>query len=121
MKKLLIAVVLLVWSELVFAIDGNTLHELFNTPAPYNDAASAYVAGIVDYDKTAYLIEVGSVGNGKFRMAHICWPQGATTAQFADVVKKYLNDHPEKRNGYGDAVVMAAAKDVGWWCKNNPY
>jgi hypothetical protein len=46
----------------------------------------------------------------------VCAPKGVTIGQVMDVVKKYLNDHPEKGHYSADSVIWIALQEV-WPCK----
>ena len=68
-------------------------------------ACSAFVAGVSDSLNT--LRELNN--------AESCTPTGATVGQSADVARKYLHLHPEKRHLAAATLVVMAIAEA--WCK----
>lgn len=76
---------------------GNRLYEDCRASNYFNRGyCGGYVIGVVD--------AVERSGSGP----RICVPEGATKGQLADVVLKYLEDHPERRNRDAGELVPEA-------------
>lgn len=71
---------------------GNRLFEDCTATNYFNRGyCGGYVTGIVD------MLEALSA-RGVLPARTLCIPEGATKGQLADVVQKYLGDHPERRH-----------------------
>jgi hypothetical protein len=89
-----------------YFVDGNKLLEwCAGQPGPDQLSCMAYVAGVSDTWDTA-----AKASNSKS-----CTPATAPLKQVADVVLKYLNQHPEERHLPASALVLVAIN--GAWCK----
>lgn len=73
-------------------------------------------------DKSNYVAEwacsgfIIGVSDSAFVRKVVCLPNGATIGQVVDIVKKYLNDHPEDGH-YSAASVVENALRANWPCK----
>ncbi len=64
---------------------------------------AGYVAGVTDAEAMWKAVE------GKTSKAtHYCVPEGATTAQGLRIVKKWLNDNPDKLHWRADFIIHQA-------------
>jgi uncharacterized beta-barrel protein YwiB (DUF1934 family) len=110
MKKILFILILLISSlQLNFAYDGNWLYykgledKKLNEGLRGNYFDSAlfcgYISGIVD------------TWNGLL----FCPPSHVTNGQIYDIVFKYLDEHPEKRNLSADILIVEALQKI-WPC-----
>ncbi|WP_425475910.1 Rap1a/Tai family immunity protein [Mesorhizobium yinganensis] len=82
--------------------DGNELNEDCSggTKGSFRSGACiGYVAGVVDADE--------GIGN--------CLPYGPKMGQIRDVVKQYLQDHPESRHYNASSLVVIAVREA--FCK----
>ena len=89
-------------------INGHKLH----------DKSRAYKSGDIDdtdlYDAGAYVYYIMGVIDSTIGSGLFC-PQNITSDLAANVVTKYLNEHPESLDSSGEALVKAAlAKE--WPC-----
>ncbi|MGZ5052504.1 MAG: Rap1a/Tai family immunity protein [Methylobacter sp.] len=90
-------------------IDGHKLY----------DKSRAYKSGDIDdtelYDAAAYLYYIMGVIDSNIGSGLFC-PQSISSDQVANVVTKYLKEHPESLDSSGVALVKSAlAKE--WPCK----
>ncbi|MGZ4955379.1 MAG: Rap1a/Tai family immunity protein [Methylobacter sp.] len=90
-------------------IDGHKLH----------DKSRAYKSGDIDtaelYDAGAYVYYIMGVIDSNIGSGLFC-PQNITSDQAANVVTKYLNEHPQSLDSSGEALVKAALAQE-WPCK----
>ena len=87
-------------------MSANQLWELCNSNA-LNSGCGAYVEGVAD--AMSANLPSGVAG------FHACLPANQTIQQVGDVVKRYLQDHPEER-GYTAASVVAKALQQAFPC-----
>ncbi|TAK63374.1 Rap1a/Tai family immunity protein [Methylobacter sp.] len=89
-------------------IDGHKLH----------DKSRAYKSGDIDdadlYDAGAYVYYIMGVIDSNIGSGLFC-PQNITSDQAANVVTKYLNEHPQSLDSSGEALVKAALAQE-WPC-----
>ncbi|MDO9160754.1 MAG: Rap1a/Tai family immunity protein [Methylococcaceae bacterium] len=82
-------------------IDGHKLH----------DKSTAYRSGDIDnaelYDAGAYVDYVMGVVDATIRSGLFC-PQNITSDQAANVISKYLNEHPDLWSSSAESLVKAA-------------
>ena len=84
--------------ETAYIIDGNLLHEACSTSS---GSCTGYIAGV--WETSGYPI--------------ICAPTEATYDQAVDIGKRFLRDHPERRQE--DALILIReALSEAWPCKN---
>lgn len=112
------AVKLILIATMIMPISANAGFNAFINGHKLHDKSTAYKSGDIDnaelYDAGAYLYYVlgvidASIGSGEF-----C-PQNITSDQAANVVSKYLNEHPELWSESAASLVKAAlAKE--WPC-----
>jgi hypothetical protein len=90
-------------------IDGHKLH----------DKSRAYTSGDIDddklYDAGAYVYYIMGVIDSNIGSGLFC-PQNISSDQAANVVTKYLNEHPQSLDSSGEALVKAALAQE-WPCK----
>ncbi len=79
---------------------GNALLRLMSGQQVEQDIATGYVAGVAD-------AHAGIIW---------CGPPQVSVGQIRDVVKKYLEQYPEKRHFAADSNVAVALRTV-WPCK----
>ena len=106
MKRLIcisIALILLAATP-VMAIDGNILKH-------YADAddklSSSYGSGLF----VGYVL-----GVREETLSKLCIPEGVIHGQSLDVIKKYLNDHPEELHLPASALILKAIQ-AAWPCE----
>ena len=110
MKKILIFLLFLVSFSFGWFVDGNRLYDDGLEYHKYEEALNfsgvqagryqGYVMGVYDaYDRIL-----------------ICAPKNVTAGQVADIVFKYLQEHPEIRNKPADFLILKSLKKV-WPCK----
>ena len=76
--------------------DGNRLHGYANSDDPVQlSIFFGYVTGVVDAHWGA-----------------LCIPKDASSAQIKDMVKVYLEDHPEERHHTADSIVINAINEA---------
>jgi len=100
----------LLWTTPTIAADmpvpsfknGNQLNEICGNPEG-NVPCTAYIAGAID------AINGMAVSAGGHPL---CTPDTVTTIQAADVVRKWLKDHPEKRHYVAFSAVLSAISDA---------
>lgn len=110
MKKYLTALFIL-WPCYSFALTGNELHQMFEQKDRV--AYIRYIQGIMD---TQSFIATAVRSNKEFgAMPTICPPSGSTYGQGVDLIKKYLNEHPESRNSEAPLIAHNALIAV-WRC-----
>jgi hypothetical protein len=81
---------------------GNRLYEDCSSENYFNRGyCGGYVVGIVD------TIEAMQA-SGVLPESALCIPEGATKGQLADVVRQYLDDHPERRHADAGSLVPEA-------------
>ena len=84
---------------------GNDLHNTCTEKDHLSVAACAYyIAGVVDASELFVLLEVSS--------RHFCLPPEASTTQTADVVRRYLANHPEKRHNSASSLSIVALAEA---------
>lgn len=88
---------------------GHDLYEL----ATSNDNMESllfvyYVAGVLEASGLFRAVEAGRYPNP---VIPVCQPTGSNSMQAADIVKKYLLDHPEKRHIAAVVLVVLALQD----------
>ena len=90
--------------------DGNSLHEDCQArgDAALMEEASClgYVAGIFDL---LFVLNSGELGGA---IVQFCYPKNGTQGQMRDVVKLWLETHPEKRHEYGAKLVVIALNEA---------
>ena len=93
-------------------MSGNELFGQFVHADPMvRRAAMEYVVAVID---SKHYLE----GAGILPAGVICVPMGVTIGQAGDVVKKYLEDHPERRH-YAAASTVFAALTIAFPCSQN--
>jgi hypothetical protein len=103
---------------LCHAVTGNELYADMQNPQKRHGGLE-YVQGLMDMHDYLYMSgkQVANAKNEKFDAnLYICTPQGATYGQAYDLVKNYLTNHPESRNGYASELAFMALAEV-WRCK----
>ena len=73
--------------------DGNELHEACSREEPFKSFCAGYIIGVFD----------------SFEGEH-CAPAGVTIIQVHDVVKKYVDGHPEVRHLDATSLVLTALR-----------
>jgi hypothetical protein len=93
----------LFFTEARAASDGNALLRDCNEPVASFEYGfcAGYVIGIAQMLKAENM-------EGSSYYWKACLPQNAPPQQLVDVVKKRLNDYPEKRNQHPTVVILAA-------------
>lgn len=79
---------------------GNSLLKFANTSVPYEQG---YYLGYV-----VAVIESNAL--------KVCLPNGVTLGQSAQVVKKYMGEHPERLHRWADEIVLEAVT-AAWPCR----
>jgi hypothetical protein len=77
-------------AQIESAVDGNRLHQECNLPGGDRVQCQAYIIGVVDTFR--YLAVTGATFT-------FCLPQRFNGFQAVDIVKRYLQNHPEVRHG----------------------
>jgi len=85
-----------VWAE-VQGIDGNDLADLCRFNNKCDLFITGYVLGVID---------------GMPRTSSICYPDGGTANQFAAVIKKYIDNHPEERHLHATDIILESMQDA---------
>jgi hypothetical protein len=83
---------------------GNDLYALMKAPGPGSNQeifARGYVAGVVDS-----LIDRGE----------LCMPDSVKATDVSVVVKKWLDEHPDKRDYTAASIIEGATMEL-WRCK----
>jgi Rap1a immunity proteins len=81
---------------------GNRLYEDCRSENYFNRGyCGGYVTGIVDSIEAMQ-------ASGVLPESALCIPEGATKGQLADVVRQYLEDHPERRHADAGSLVPEA-------------
>ena len=80
-------------------LNGNKLYEYCRTPdgTALNGACFGYIMGVA--------------GATDQKPGFFCLPKGASGKQIEDVVKLYLQNHPENRHYSGSSTVIVALKE----------
>jgi hypothetical protein len=103
MKKIIATLLFVPCMASAEFLDGNSLLSKMNDSDVIPRAVSlGYVQGVIDV----------------FVRTQVCPPRNITAGQAQDVVKRYLENHPEKRHFSADSLVINAVAQV-WPCANN--
>jgi hypothetical protein len=82
-------------------IDGNRLLERMSDESTVKQmVALGYVLGVAD----------------SFAESEICIPQNVQASQLADIVRRWLQNNPDKRHVSAAAIVLVSLRSV-WPCK----
>ncbi|MFZ2403979.1 MAG: Rap1a/Tai family immunity protein [Methylobacter sp.] len=110
---------LILIATMIMPMSANAGFNVFINGHKLHDKSTAYKSGDIDnadlYDAGAYVYYVMGVIDVTIGSGLFC-PQNITSDQAANVVSKYLNEHPESWDSSGEALVKAAlAKE--WPCQ----
>jgi hypothetical protein len=103
---------------LIKAMDAN----FKGAGASYGDGwCLGYLAGFTDgLDAAALMSSNGSYEQySALRDSFICFPVGSNNGQYARIVVKYLNDHPERLHEDAKVLVASALRDA-FPCQSKP-
>lgn len=121
-KKYLFGVFLLTlamnsWSAYYFTTGNVLLAEMNNESTNRQTVAMMYVAAVASSLSTGYMLGAGA--NNKSLTASkaaegigYCIPNEATVNQLNEVVKKYLNDKPERLHEGSDLLILLAMRQA---------
>jgi hypothetical protein len=121
MRKLLVLLLFAAspaWAQetkAVAFVSGNMLHDWFQARETEIEARS-YVLGAHDALK---FVQGLKLVQGTQQLCLFDIPTGVTGGQVQDVVKLYLEKHPEGRNYAATSDVLAALREA-WPCKKSP-
>lgn len=111
MKKILTIITLLLTSN-CFAVTGNDLHAWLDSKDAYeNGSARYYIIGVLDAEGSYRTTEISfaKLEKRKPKLSYYsCQPKGTTNGQIFDMVKKYLDENPDKRHEEGQLLVHNA-------------
>lgn len=97
-----------------YALSGNKLYELCESNSPTSQqSCDFYIWGNIE--GLMYMNRLSSSVSKDIDIA-ICLPNGVTPQQLMDVGKKYLKDHPEKRNESASHSIFFALSEA-FGCK----
>jgi len=103
------------------AITGNELHDLLQSEDTYKSMQGmSYLQGYSDAESFFKYFESSSAQeqNRKPNLHFFsCPPENVTVGQAKDVVKKFLEDNPAKRN-INAAILMRRAFTEAWPCSD---
>lgn len=95
-----------------YAFTGNELANYLATNKQINEGKRGDA-----FDSALSIGYIEGVGDSLKAADAICPPTGSTRGQGMDVVRKYLDSHPESRHLNGAVIVTAALKSA-FPCKN---
>jgi len=113
-NRLILAALLLILSVNADAqyVSGNTLHELCRhneTEADFDPACVWFITGALDmYIALKYTTNVPEPA--------FCMPENAIRRQSVDVVRDYLENHPENRH-FDAIVIILASMAIAFPCE----
>lgn len=107
-----------------FAFTGNDLHTLLNSENRKNvEIGKSFIVGATSAMGYYQGLENKVAELEKRKQPnyyHICIPEGAIIEQAIDIVKKYLDDHPESRSEGAIGLIHFSLVNV-WECKFSDY
>lgn len=102
---------LILIATMLMPISANAGFNAFINGQKLHDKSTAYKSGDIDnaelYDAGAYVYYVMGVVDATIGSGLFC-PQNITSDQAANVVSKYLNEHPELWSSSAESLVKAA-------------
>ncbi|TRW95387.1 Rap1a/Tai family immunity protein [Candidatus Methylobacter oryzae] len=113
------AVKLILIAAMLIPMSANAGFNAFIDGHKLQGKSRAYKSGDIDdadlYDAGAYVYYIMGVIDSNIGSGLFC-PQNISSDQAANVVTKYLNEHPQSLDSSGEALVKAALAQE-WPCK----
>jgi len=98
------------------SMSGMQLKEFANSENAWDQGLFyGYLDGMKDAYFDAMIKSAGTPLQQEFQRQFACVPEEVSKRQFAEVVKKYLNEHPERLHD-GSTVLVTEAIESAWPC-----
>ena len=109
MKYLTLVILILFSSTNSLAITGNEFKHMCDSNSEW---CAGYVNGLLEGIQMGWSIAILESNNKNAAQYDFCIPDIATQGQLVDVVKKYLDDHPEELHEDHRVLIGWSARDT---------